>query len=330
MATASDRFFAIGLPELPLTTNKEIEPDLRDIYLALRNFTLLTGQAGGYEEPLAQYQNLANAAYTVGAYKRRLYVEATEDITYGELVNTYNSSGLKARLADASDATLPAHGICNTVGTSESGDIIEIVLSGAYITSVGGLTPGVTYYLSLTAGGMQNAAPTVVGQMVQAVGVAISATELFLNISSFGYVIPESGGGGGTGTAFKAVAASGQAVTGGGQVKINFGTEQYDLNNEFASSRFTCTEDGIYHFDTQVGFTSSAATNSVVNFKKNNTTFVGTGTQIDAAAFAYVASTDLLLVAGDYIEVFVYSSTNRTTTADGSNTFFSGHFVRAP
>jgi hypothetical protein len=53
-----------------------------------------------------------------------------------------------------------------------------VLFSGQTVPGVSGLTVGAPVYLSAaTAGGVVSAAPTAAGNLVQQVGIAISATE---------------------------------------------------------------------------------------------------------------------------------------------------------
>lgn len=51
-------------------------------------------------------------------------------------------------------------------------------LTGSIISGLAGLTPGATYYLNTTPGAITITPPSTVGNVVQAVGVALSATSL--------------------------------------------------------------------------------------------------------------------------------------------------------
>lgn len=177
------RFFNIGLPQLPLNTDPKIEPDLRDLYNAVRNLTYLLGQYGGFETPEAAYQNIAGVEYAAGYYKRRVYVEATEIMVYGAAVNLYNVAGiLKARAANATGPAgniKPCYGIKNTTGSNGIGDTIEVVLPGCYVNSIGGLVPGTRYFLDKVAGQLNAGPAFVAGDGRQVVGFALTATVFF-------------------------------------------------------------------------------------------------------------------------------------------------------
>lgn len=80
----------------------------------------------------------------------------------------------------------------NAAGTKEAIALATASISngvaGAYqnsgtLAGLAGLTPGSVYYLSpTTAGGMTPTPPSTVGQYVTRLGVATSATELFIRI----------------------------------------------------------------------------------------------------------------------------------------------------
>jgi len=100
---------------------------------------------------------------------------ASESISAGDLVNIHDSSGAKVRKADAASSSKSAVGFApSSIANAASGTVnFEGTISG-----LSGLTIGATYYLSTTAGGITATAPTGSGQIVQKVGVALSATEL--------------------------------------------------------------------------------------------------------------------------------------------------------
>jgi len=188
--------FQLGLPELPETGSREVKPkeleqDLRFSFNAIHNLAEGIANSTGLQPLSSGYQNLANSASTIGASKQRIYAPATVAITYGEIVNVWDNAGnVEVQLADATDATKPGHGICNTVGTCAIGDVIEIVLPNCHVGSIGGLTGGVLYYLSTTPGAIQNTAPAASGNIVQAVGLALTATDFYFHMAYHWDVVP--------------------------------------------------------------------------------------------------------------------------------------------
>lgn len=186
----ASRFFNVGLPQLPTNVDPKIEPDLRDLYNALRNLAAQVGQYGGYEEADEGLQDVNNILATAGPYKRRVYVGALEAMPYGSIVHlTVDSGLLVARYANATDNTRPGTGINNTIGTCAIGDTIEVVLPGGYVQSIGGLTPGARYFLSITDGLIAAGAPIAAGNVVEALGFALSDSIFYFFPDTGWYVI---------------------------------------------------------------------------------------------------------------------------------------------
>lgn len=173
-------FFNIGLPQLPLNTDPKIEPDLRDLYNAIRNLSRLVGQYGLFETPSEAYRTSEQAAFTSGVAKQRVYAIADEAVPYGAALHLFDTAGvLHARFANATDDTRPCTGLCNTVGTAAVGETVEAVLPGNSVTSIGGLTPGLRYFLSTTDGVITTAAPGFPGNLREVLGFALSDDVFF-------------------------------------------------------------------------------------------------------------------------------------------------------
>lgn len=101
---------------------------------------------------------------------------ASEALTAGNIVNIWNDTGTaKARKADATATGKRAVGF---VLANVSSDNPATVYFEGTITGLTSLTPGATYFLDTTAGGITTSPPTGSGNVVQVVGVAISDTEL--------------------------------------------------------------------------------------------------------------------------------------------------------
>lgn len=99
-------------------------------------------------------------------------IAAGENLAAGDFVNIYNDSGAKARKADATTSGKEAHGFVLAAVTS--GNNATVYFEGTN-TGVTGLTPGVVF-LSATAGVATGTAPSSSGNVVQRLGVAVSAT----------------------------------------------------------------------------------------------------------------------------------------------------------
>ena len=99
-------------------------------------------------------------------------IEASEALAAGDFVNIWNSSGAKVRLADATVAGKEAHGF--VLAAVANGANATVYFEGTN-TQVTGQTPG-NAYLQTTAGKSGHTAPSASGNVVQQIGVAVSAT----------------------------------------------------------------------------------------------------------------------------------------------------------
>lgn len=164
---------------------------------------------------------------------------------------------------------------------------------------------------------------------VSSTGVAVTG-----NITASGAT-----GGIGYGPAFSAYATSIQ--TGGTTttfVKILFGTERFDTNNNYASSTFTPTVAGYYQLNASVGSIGSAAslTRDVVSFYFNGVEYIrafdtsvtqpnGTHTIVTISAVIYFNGST------DYVDVYALGVVASGTISYGNNlqNTFNGCLVRS-
>ena len=105
-------------------------------------------------------------------------------MTYGESLVpgniVYLKSDGKVWKADANAAgAYPAIGIAlETLGANASG---KVLLFGLFLDASFAWTVGGTVYLSTTAGAMTQTAPSATDEVIQVLGVAVSATLLMFN-----------------------------------------------------------------------------------------------------------------------------------------------------
>lgn len=108
-------------------------------------------------------------------------ITTSEALAAGDFVNIWTSTGTKARKADATTSGKRAHGF--VLASVLSGGSATVYFAGAN-TAVTGQTVG-DVFLTTTAG-LAGAAPSGSGNLVQNLGVAISATNIeFSNNSPF-------------------------------------------------------------------------------------------------------------------------------------------------
>ena len=102
--------------------------------------------------------------------------EASEALAAGDFVNLYNSSGLKARKADATTSGKEANGfVLSAVESAASGTVYRQGVNN----QLTGMTVGARQYLATTPGARTETAPSATGNVVQFLGIATSATEMF-------------------------------------------------------------------------------------------------------------------------------------------------------
>jgi hypothetical protein len=138
------------------------------------------------------------------------------------------------------------------------------------------------------------------------------------------------------GPVFRAYIAVGQAITSGSQQKVTFGTETFDTNSNFASSRFTPTVEGYYQFNATVRISGGSSTGEcMIILYKNGAEYSRgnneSGTE-QGASFYSMQVSDIAYAngTGDYFEIYIQqtSGSNKDTTAGAQISYFSGVMVR--
>jgi hypothetical protein len=138
------------------------------------------------------------------------------------------------------------------------------------------------------------------------------------------------------GPAFRAYIATNQAITSGSQQKVTFGSETFDTNSNFASSRFTPTVEGYYQLNATVRIGGVSSTGEcMITIWKNGSEYARghneSGTEQGASFYAMQVS-DLAYANGttDYFEIYIQqtSGSNKDTTAGTNISYFSGVMVR--
>ena len=118
---------------------------------------------------------LSSTMMPTGLGADTLSIETTENLSAGDLVNVYDSTGAKVRKADASNSRR-ANGFVLSGFTT--GQMALVYFEGSN-NQLSGLTPGANLFLSAAvAGGATATAPSGSGNIVQSVGVATSATSM--------------------------------------------------------------------------------------------------------------------------------------------------------
>ena len=118
---------------------------------------------------------LDNSVLPVGIGAETKLIQASENLSAGNLVNIWDSGGqFRVRKADAQVAGKEANGF--VLASVTSGQSAQVYLEGT-ITGLAGLLPG-RYYLATSPGEMTPTAPSASGNVVQYIGEAVSTTEV--------------------------------------------------------------------------------------------------------------------------------------------------------
>lgn len=148
---------------------------------AQRNIQALVDYCGIGPQAPSLWDLLAGSSQTILRQNLgRFYVVASEAIAFGAMIHIFNSAGIaNVRNANATNNTKPCRGYCSTPGGIAAGTVGEIIL-GAGVATVGGVTPGASYYLS-TANGLLAAAPAAAaGNIEQFLGFGLTGNSVLI------------------------------------------------------------------------------------------------------------------------------------------------------
>jgi hypothetical protein len=133
---------------------------------------------------------------------------------------------------------------------------------------------------------------------------------------------------------FSAYATVGTSVGNATWTKLNFGTELWDTNNNFASSRFTPTVAGYYQISASVQLAGNANNGWAIAIYKNATSYKAGSFYPNAnlEPIAHVSGLVFLNGSTDYVEIYGYQqsgSTLSTLVTNSAYHWFDGLLVRA-
>jgi len=152
----------------------------------------------------------------------------------------------------------------------------------------------------------------------------ISSTGLALNAGNI--TLPSSAA-----PAFSVYQTSSQTgISAGTVTKITFDTEEFDTNNNFASSRFTPTVAGYYQLSGGVQ-TGGASTVMFLELFKNGSVYKRFGNS-SSSNVSQLSGSSLIYLNGstDYAELYFYIATGTSTdNTNQARTYFNGVMVRS-
>jgi hypothetical protein len=131
----------------------------------------------------------------------------------------------------------------------------------------------------------------------------------------------------GTGPAFSAYASAGTSLGADAYTKITLAVEDFDTNNNFASSRFTPTVAGYYSFHGSVG--ASGAYVQAALYKNGSRIVSGTYYNAGTSQTSHVSGLFYMNGSTDYVELYAYAGVAVTSASGASSVFLHGFLARA-
>jgi len=131
---------------------------------------------------------------------------------------------------------------------------------------------------------------------------------------------------------FSAYTATGTGATlGTTATKVTFDTEEWDTNNNFASSRFTPTVAGYYQINAQIQPNNSYTGGFISIFKNGSSYKNGTYPNTATILFGGFTVSSIVYCNGttDYIEIYGAFTTSQPTNAGIFFSYFNGCFLRS-
>lgn len=172
MAAKPGMSINLGLQPVPQTESPELYNALMPLYNAVRNLGYgVDAYTGNANLDSSEYSQVNSIGQLLLQKTAVMYVRALEDISAGHVVSIANSSGVAVARKAAGNTYYP-HAFA--ADSAAAGQHLPICFFGL-CTFIGGLTPGVEYHLSGTAGLLT---PTTTYRRV---GVALGTNYLWFN-----------------------------------------------------------------------------------------------------------------------------------------------------
>ena len=132
----------------------------------------------------------------------------------------------------------------------------------------------------------------------------------------------------GTGPAFSAYPSATTSLVSTVATKITYGTEEWDTNSNFASSRFTPTVAGYYQVNAGTSVASTTALIYIWVYK--NGSAYKNGNLVAASYWVIVSCQVYLNGSTDYIEIYVQqNSATQTNETTSSSNYFQAAMIRS-
>jgi hypothetical protein len=133
-----------------------------------------------------------------------------------------------------------------------------------------------------------------------------------------------------TGPAFSAYLSSNQSITNKTVTKVSFDTEEFDTNNNFASSRFTPTVAGYYQINCGIAASGFPVSIFYSTIYKNGSIYKYGNTIANTNAISTASSIVYLNGSTDYVEIYGSVTATSGSAFYGSSftTFINGSLIR--
>ena len=131
--------------------------------------------------------------------------------------------------------------------------------------------------------------------------------------------------------AFSAFVNASTTLSNATSTKILFQVEEFDTNNNFASSRFTPTVAGYYQINALSSWSPGASSSNWIAIWKNGSEYQR-GTRILDVSYLSLPVNSIVFLNGstDYVEIYGFTNGGSVATpGSGPDSYFNGSMVRA-
>jgi hypothetical protein len=159
---------------------------------------------------------------------------------------------------------------------------------------------------------------------------AVSGTTTLTLPTTSGTVLTSASTTTGATPAFSAYANAGQSLSSATATKILYGIEEFDTNNNFASSRFTPTVAGYYQINAQ-SQPNDSYTGSWIAIYKNGSLHRYGNFYLGGATYGGAVVSSLVYLNGstDYVEIYVLFNGGQPIASGPQFTYFNGFLARS-
>lgn len=175
-----------GLSETPEGVPDALYRVFFQLYTAIHNLEAFISAFTGIDpQPQSLWNQVSPLDTVMSGNLNRVYIQQFEPLGFGNCVSFVVDGGvLKAQKANATTNAKFAVGfVTSTTHIPLAGQFCEVTIGMGLITGVAGMIAGARYFLSTTPAIITNSEPVAAGNIGQVVGVALTNTLLFMNVT---------------------------------------------------------------------------------------------------------------------------------------------------